>query len=120
MLKGNLFDAAIMKTSVISDDFRMRYLSDSADPEAFEARAVVFEGPKQYHATIDDPALSINERSILVVRGAGFIGDPGAAKLVNMHSPRCTDPGGHPRATVDRRRATIWDERQPLDPEHLA
>ncbi len=62
ILRGNLFDSAIMKTSVISDEFRARYLSNPDDPEAFEGRAVVFDGPEDYHARIDDPALGIDER----------------------------------------------------------
>ncbi len=86
-LTGNLFDSAIMKTSVISPTFRARYLSDPADPEAFEGRAVVFDGPEDYHARLDDPALGIDERSILVMRGAGPVGYPGAAEVVNMQAP---------------------------------
>jgi dihydroxy-acid dehydratase len=76
-----------MKTSVISDDFRARYLSDPDDPDAFEGVAVVFDGPEDYHARIDDPALEVDERSILVMRGAGPIGYPGAAEVVNMRPP---------------------------------
>ena len=87
VLRGNLFDSAIMKTSVISDDFRARYLSDPADPDAFEGRAVVFDGPEDYHARIDDPALKIDDRTILFMRGAGAIGYPGAAEVVNMRAP---------------------------------
>jgi dihydroxy-acid dehydratase len=87
VLRGNLFDSAIMKTSVISDDFRARYLSDPDDPDAFEGVAVVFDGPEDYHARIDDPALEVDERSILVMRGAGPIGYPGAAEVVNMRPP---------------------------------
>jgi len=87
VLRGNLFDSAIMKTSVISKEFRDRYLSDPKDPEAFEGRAVVFDGPEIYHATIDDPALKIDEHSILVMRGAGPIGYPGGAEVVNMRAP---------------------------------
>ena len=87
VLRGNLFDSAIMKTSVISDDFRARYLSDPADPDAFEGRAVVFDGPEDYHARIDDPALEIDDRTILFMRGAGPIGYPGAAEVVNMRAP---------------------------------
>jgi len=87
VLRGNLFDSAIMKTSVISDDFRARYLSDPKDPDAFEGRAVVFDGPEDYHARIDDPALKIDDRTILFMRGAGAIGYPGAAEVVNMRAP---------------------------------
>ena len=86
-LKGNLFDSAIMKTSVISPEFRERYLSDPADPEAFEGKAMVFEGPEDYHARIEDPSLGIDEDTILFMRGTGPIGYPGAAEVVNMQPP---------------------------------
>jgi dihydroxy-acid dehydratase len=87
LLKGNLFDSAIMKTSVISPDFRARYLSNPQDPDAFEGKVVVFDGPEDYHSRIDDPALGIDERSILVIRGTGPIGYPGGAEVVNMRPP---------------------------------
>jgi dihydroxy-acid dehydratase len=87
VMSGNLFESAIMKTSVISEEFRARYLSDPADPDAFEGRAVVFEGPEDYHAKIDDPALEITPRDILFMRGAGPVGYPGAAEVVNMRPP---------------------------------
>ena len=86
-LKGNLFDSAIMKTSVISKEFRDRYLSNPRDPEAFEGRAVVFDGPEDYHARIDDPAEAIDEFTILFMRGAGPVGYPGGAEVVNMQPP---------------------------------
>jgi dihydroxy-acid dehydratase len=87
VLHGNLFDSAIMKTSVISDEFRQRYLDDPTDPNAFEGRAVVFDGPEDYHRRIDDPALGIDERTVLFMRGAGPIGYPGSAEVVNMQPP---------------------------------
>ncbi len=87
VLHGNLFDSAIMKTSVISGDFRRRFLSDPQDPNAFEGRAVVFDGPGDYHRRIDDPALAIDERTILFMRGTGPIGYPGSAEVVNMQPP---------------------------------
>ena len=87
VLRGNLFDAAIMKTSVIGEEFRERYLSNPEDPEAFEGRAVVFDGPEDYHHRIDDPALAVDENSILIMRGAGPVGYPGAAEVVNMRPP---------------------------------
>jgi dihydroxy-acid dehydratase len=87
VLRGNLFDAAIMKTSVIGEGFRARYLSNPQDPDAFEGRAVVFDGPEDYHARIDDPALQIDERTILFMRGVGPIGYPGGAEVVNMRAP---------------------------------
>ena len=87
VLKGNLFDSAIMKTSVISEDFRQRFLSNPKDPNAFEGRAVVFDGPEDYHHRIDDPKLKIDERTLLFVRGTGPIGYPGSAEVVNMQPP---------------------------------
>lgn len=87
VLTGNLFDSAIMKTSVISKEFRDRYLSNPEDPDAFECRAVVFDGPEDYHARIDDPALGIDENCCLIMRGAGPIGYPGGAEVVNMRVP---------------------------------
>jgi dihydroxy-acid dehydratase len=87
ILHGNLFDNAVMKTSVISDEFRTRYLSNPRDPNAFEGRAVVFDGPEDYHHRIDDPALAIDEHTVLFMRGAGPIGYPGSAEVVNMQPP---------------------------------
>ncbi|MDO8978235.1 MAG: IlvD/Edd family dehydratase [Afipia sp.] len=87
VLRGNLFDSAIMKTSVISKEFRDRYLSNSKDPEAFEGRAIVFEGPEDYHHRIDDESLNIDEHCMLFVRGVGPIGYPGGAEVVNMQPP---------------------------------
>jgi len=87
VLHGNLFDSAIMKTSVISKEFRDRYLSDPKSPNAFEGRAIVFEGPEDYHHRIDDPALEIDEHCMLFVRGVGPIGYPGGAEVVNMQPP---------------------------------
>ena len=87
VLHGNLFDSAIMKTSVISDEFRQRYLSNTKDPNAFEGRAVVFDGPEDYHHRIDDPAPGIDEHSVLFMRGVGAIGYPGSAEVVNMQPP---------------------------------
>jgi dihydroxy-acid dehydratase len=87
VLRGNLFSSAIMKLSVISPEFRARYLSNPEDPDAFEGRAVVFDGPEDYHARIDDPALAIDDNTILFMRGAGPVGYPGAAEVVNMRAP---------------------------------
>ena len=87
VLKGNLFNNAIMKTSVISEEFRNRYLSNPSDPDAFEGRAIVFDGPEDYHARIDDPKLRINEHCLLFMRGTGPIGYPGGAEVVNMQPP---------------------------------
>jgi dihydroxy-acid dehydratase len=87
VMTGNIFDSAVMKTSVISDDFRARYLSNPDDLEAFEGKVAVFDGPEDYHHRIDDPAQEIDEFTVLVMRGAGPIGYPGAAEVVNMRPP---------------------------------
>ncbi len=87
VLTGNLFESAVMKTSVIDPAFRARFLSDPAHPNVFEGRAVVFEGPEDYHARIEDPALGVDEHSLLVIRNCGPIGYPGGAEVVNMQPP---------------------------------
>ena len=87
MLSGNLFDSALMKISVISDDFRARFLSTPGQEGVFEAKAVVFEGPEDYHARINDPTLGIDDQTILFIRGAGCVGYPGSAEVVNMQPP---------------------------------
>jgi dihydroxy-acid dehydratase len=87
VLHGNLFDSAVMKTSVISKEFRDRYLSNVKDPDAFEGKAVVFDGREDYHARIDDPSLKIDENTMLFIRGVGPIGYPGSAEVVNMQPP---------------------------------
>ena len=87
VLSGNLFDSALMKTSVISKDFHDRFLSDHGREGVHEATAVVFEGPEDYHDRINDPSLGIDERSMLFIRGVGCVGYPGAAEVVNMQPP---------------------------------
>ena len=87
VFSGNLFDFAIIKTSVISDEFRARYLSEPGNENVFEGKAVVFEGSDDYHHRINDPDLGIDERSILVIRGTGPLGWPGSAEVVNMQPP---------------------------------
>ena len=87
VLSGNFFDSAIMKMSVVGEAFRKTYLSEPGAENSFEARAIVFEGPEDYHARIDDPALDIDERCILVIRGVGTVGYPGSAEVVNMAPP---------------------------------
>jgi dihydroxy-acid dehydratase len=87
VIRGNLFESAIMKTSVITEEFRNRYLSNPDDPDAFEGRAIVFDGPEDYHAHIDDPQLDIDENSILIIRYTGTLGYPGSAEVVNMQPP---------------------------------
>ena len=86
-LTGNLFDSSIMKTSVISQEFTDRYLSNADDPNAFEGRAIVFDGPEDFHKRIDDESLGIDEHCILMMRGTGPIGYPGGAEVVNMRPP---------------------------------
>ena len=87
VLTGNLFDAAIMKTSVISTEFRARYLSSPESPNRFDARAIVFDGSEEYHERINDPSMNIDEHCVLVVRGCGPVGWPGSAEVVNMQPP---------------------------------
>ena len=87
VVSGNLFSSALMKTSVISEEFRRRYLSQPGNEDCFVARAVVFDGPEDYRKRIDDPSLGVDEHSILVVRGAGPVGYPGSAEVVNMTPP---------------------------------
>jgi dihydroxy-acid dehydratase len=87
VLSGSLFDSAVMKTSVVSPEFRKKYLERPGDPNAFEGTAIVFEGPEDYHARINDASLPIDENSILVIRGTGPIGYPGSAEVVNMLPP---------------------------------
>lgn len=87
VLSGNLFDSALLKTSVISGEFRQRYLNKPGSENVFEARAIVFDGPEHYHATLNDPDLGIDENCILFIRGTGCIGFPGSAEVVNMQPP---------------------------------
>ncbi len=87
IISGNLFESAVMKTSVISPEFRERYFGDPGQPGVFEGRAVVFEGPEDYHRRIDDPSLEIDETCILFIRNCGPVGYPGAAEVVNMRPP---------------------------------
>ncbi len=87
VMKSNFFSSAVMKTSVISSEFRERYLSNSENPNVFEANAVVFEGPEDYHSRINDESLEINENSILMIRGCGPVGFPGSGEVVNMQPP---------------------------------
>jgi dihydroxy-acid dehydratase len=87
VMSGNLFDSAVMKISVIDPAFRRRFLSDPEHPEVFEGRAVVFEGPEDYHERIEDPALGVDAQSVLVIRNCGPVGYPGGAEVVNMQPP---------------------------------
>ena len=94
VLSGNLFDFGILKTSVISQDFRERYLSRPGEENIFEARAVVFDGSDDYHDRINDPSLGIDDSCILVIRGSGVVGWPGSAEVVNMQPPDALIRGG--------------------------
>ena len=87
VLSGNLFDNAVMKVSVIDPEFRARFLSNPDAPDVFEGKAIVFEGPEDYHARIEDPALGVDEHSILIIRNCGPVGYPGSAEVVNMQPP---------------------------------
>ncbi len=109
-----------MKTSVISEEFRQRYLNDPKHPNMFEGKAVVFDGPEDYHHRIDDPSLEIDEHTLLFMRGAGPIGYPGAAEVVNMRPPRLPDQEGHHLARLHRRRPPVGHLGLALDPQRLA
>ena len=87
VLRSNFFDTAIMKMSVVSEEFKKRYLSDNEHPMQFTARAIVFDGPEHYHNEINNPKLNIDENCILIIRGCGPIGYPGSAEVVNMQPP---------------------------------
>jgi dihydroxy-acid dehydratase len=87
VMSGNLFDTAVMKTSVIDAAFRERFLSDPARPNVFEGKAIVFEGPEDYHARIEDPDLGVEDQSVLIIRNCGPVGYPGGAEVVNMQPP---------------------------------
>ncbi len=106
VLSGNLFDSALMKTSVISPEFRARFLSDPGKEGIHEARAIVFEGPEDYHDRINDPALEIDEHCILFIRGVGPVGYPGSAEVVNMQPPDAVLAQGIPHLP------TVGDGRQ--------
>ena len=120
VLSGNLFDSAIMKLVVISEEFRNRYLINPKDPNAFEGRAVVFDGPEDYHHRIDDPSLKIDENTMLFVRGTGPIGYPGAAEVVNMQPPAALIKTGHHVAALHRRRAAVRHLGLAVDPQRVA
>ena len=109
-----------MKTSVISDEFRQRYLSRPGHEGVFEARAIVFDGSDDYHHRINDPALGIDENCILVIRGSGPLGWPGSAEVVNMQPPDALLAARHHQPADARRRAPVGHVGQPLDPQRLA
>jgi dihydroxyacid dehydratase/phosphogluconate dehydratase len=87
VMSGNLFDSAVMKISVIDQDFRRRFLSNPDRPNVFEGKAIVFEGPEDYHHRIEDPDLGVEEQSVLIIRNCGPVGYPGSAEVVNMQPP---------------------------------
>jgi dihydroxy-acid dehydratase len=87
VMSGNLFDSAVMKISVIDQDFRTRFLSDPAHPNIFEGKAIVFDGPEDYHHRIEDPDLGVEDQSVLIIRNCGAVGYPGSAEVVNMQPP---------------------------------
>ena len=87
VMSGNLFDSAVMKTSVIDREFAERFLSDPKHPNVFEGKAIVFEGPEDYHARIEDPDLGVEDLSVLIIRNCGPVGYPGGAEVVNMQPP---------------------------------
>ncbi len=87
VISGNLFNSAIMKLSVLSDEFKQRFLANPEDPNAFEGKVIVFDGPEDYHQNIDNPSLEITSTSLLFIRGVGPVGYPGAAEVVNMRAP---------------------------------
>jgi dihydroxyacid dehydratase/phosphogluconate dehydratase len=87
VMSGNLFESAVMKISVIDQDFRSRFLSNPDRPNVFEGRAIVFDGPEDYHERIEDPSLNIEEQSVLIIRNCGPVGYPGSAEVVNMQPP---------------------------------
>ncbi len=117
VLRGNLFDSAIMKTSVISKEFRDRYLINPKDLNAFEGRAIVFEGPEDYHHRIDDASLNIDEHCILFVRGTGPIGYPGGAEVVNMQPPAALIKRGILVPALHRRWPPVRHVGFTVDPE---
>jgi len=87
VMSGNLFDSAVMKISVIDQDFRRRFLSNPDHPNVFEGKAIVFEGPEDYHERIEDPELGCDDQSVLIIRNCGPVGYPGSAEVVNMQPP---------------------------------
>jgi dihydroxyacid dehydratase/phosphogluconate dehydratase len=114
VLSGNFFDSAIMKMSVVGDAFRKTYLSAPGAENMFEARAIVFDGPEDYHARINDPSLEIDEQCILVIRGCGTVGYPGSAEVVNIDQAR------HRFAALHGRRPAKRHVREPVDSQHVA
>jgi dihydroxy-acid dehydratase len=87
VMSANIFDSAVMKISVIDKDFRARFLSNPERPNVFEGKAIVFEGPEDYHHRIEDPVLGVEEQSVLIIRNCGPVGYPGSAEVVNMQPP---------------------------------
>ena len=120
VMSGNLFESAVMKTSVIDEEFRDRFLSNPDRPNVFEGKAIVFEGPEDYHERIEDPDLGVEEQSVLVIRNCGPVGYPGSAEVVNMQPPASLLLKGHQCAADDGRRAAVRHVGLAVDPERLA
>jgi hypothetical protein len=120
VLSGNLFDSAVMKISVIDKEFRDRFLSNPEGPNVFEGKAIVFEGPEDYHHRIEDPDLGVDEQSVLIIRNCGPVGYPGSAEVVNMQPPAALLKRGHQCAADDGRRAPVRHLRLAVDPQRLA
>ena len=116
-LKGNLFDAGLIKTCVVSDDFRSRYPSEPGNENVFVSRVIVFEGPEDYRARINDPALGIDDSCMLAIRGCGPIGYPGSGEVVNMQ-PLDYLEGRHSHAADDGGRTPERHIGQSEHPEH--
>ena len=120
VMSGNLFDSAVMKISVIDKEFRARFLSDPARPNVFEGKAIVFEGPEDYHHRIEDPDLGVEDQSVLIIRNCGPVGYPGSAEVVNMQPPASLLKRGISTLPTHGRRAAVRHLGVAVDPERLA
>ena len=120
IISGNIFDSAVMKTSVVTDEFRSRYLEHPDHPGMFEGRAIVFEGPEDYHHRIDDPSLDIDEDCFLFIRNCGPVGYPGCRRGREHAAADEADREGHQGPADDRRRAAERHLGEPVDPQRLA
>ena len=120
VMSGNLFDSAVMKISVIDQDFRKRFLSNPDRPNVFEGKAIVFEGPEDYHHRIEDPDLGVEDQSVLIIRNCGPVGYPGSAEVVNMQPPASLLKRGINDAADHGRRAAVGHVGLAVDPERVA
>ncbi len=119
VMSGNLFDSAVMKISVIDQDFRRRFLSNPERPNVFEGKAIVFEGPEDYHHRIEDPDLGVEEQSVLIIRNCGPVGYPGSAEVVNMQPPASLLKQGGDDAADDGRWTAVGHVGFAIDPERV-